>query len=184
VQEQADDDVPEGRVISSSPSAGTRVERGSPVTLFVSTGPEQVAVPEVVGLAEDEAKRTLAENGLTWEAVDEGSDEADPGTVLRQSPTFGSEIDPGSAVTLVVAREIPQVTVPDVRGQTAEDATRTLLDAGLEPRESTSPVNDPAQDGLVIGQRPAGGTTANEGAPVRIFVGRFVSPPPDSGADG
>jgi serine/threonine-protein kinase len=176
VARQPSDDVPEGRVIRTSPDVGTPVDRGSSVTLIVSSGPEQIAVPDVVGLPEDEATQLLDDEGLRSVVVDEASDEADPGIVLRQSPAADVDVDPGAAVKLVVAREIPQVTVPDVRGQTAEDAFTTLLDAGFAPRDSESSVSDPAQDGLVIGQRPPGGTTAADGAPVRIFVGRFDDP--------
>jgi eukaryotic-like serine/threonine-protein kinase len=187
VVQQPDDTVPEGRVIRSSPAAGQTVDKGSGVTLFVSSGPQQVAVPDVVGLTKEEAQQTLGNEGFQVIVAEEGSDAADPGTVLRQTPAAGGEADPGATVTIVVARAIPTVVVPDLRGRSETEATDTLTAAGLEPRTSLRPVTDPAQDGVVLDQRPTPGETLNEGAPVRIFVGQLAdagAPPDDGFEDG
>jgi len=182
VERQSDDNVPAGRVIRSSPAAGTTVERGSQVTLFVSTGPQQVTVPDVTGLARAAAQRTLTAQGLTSSTARELSEDAEPGTVLRQSPAAGERVDLGTTVALVIAQEPARVTVPDLTGQPAADAVDVLSQAGLEPRETDQPVEDPTQDGLVIAQRPVAGTTVAKGAPVRIFVGELVAPTTPGGA--
>lgn len=182
VVRQADDSVREGRVIRSSPAAGTTVERGTEVTLVVSSGPEAVAVPDVVGLGESEARQALADQGLQVTVAEEETDAAEPGTVLRQGPAGGVTVEPGSTVTIVVARAIPAVAVPDVIGLSADEARSELEAAGLEPRESTQAVRDEVEDGIVVDQRPAPGSDAREGGPVRYFVGRFTPPaPPDPG---
>jgi eukaryotic-like serine/threonine-protein kinase len=177
VVRQADDAVPEGRVIKTSPAAGQTVDRGSDVTLYVSSGPKQVAVPDVVGLTRQEAQQTLGNQGFQVATAEEGSDSADPGTVLRQDPAAGAQSDPGATVTIVVARAIPTVDVPDVLGQSATEAADTLTAAGLEPRTSLQDTTDPSEDGIVLDQRPAPGTQAKQRAPVRIFVGRLVQAP-------
>jgi serine/threonine-protein kinase len=181
VQEQSDPDVRKGRVISSTPGAGTTVDRGSTVTLVVSSGPEQVAVPDVTTLSEEDAKQALALQGLQWEVVAEPSMDADPGTVVRQSPEADTQVDRGSTVQLFVAQEIPAVPVPDVRFATLDDAAQAIVDAGLEPRETVQDVSDPSQDGIVIDQRPAPGTSVPSGAPVRLYVGRYVDPSAEDG---
>ncbi len=189
VVRQADDSVPDGRVIRTSPAAGQTVDKGTEVTLVVSSGPQQVAVSDVVGLTQEEARRTLTGQGLQVSVVEEGSDAAEPGTVLRQDPAGGTAVDPGATITIVVARAIPTVAVPDVLGQSGAEATDALTTAGLEPRESTQSVTDPTQDGIVLDQRPAAGTQVKEGAPVRIVVGALAAPttpepvPPDDGGD-
>jgi beta-lactam-binding protein with PASTA domain/predicted Ser/Thr protein kinase len=187
VVRQADDSVPDGRVIRTSPAAGTTVDKGTEVTLVVSSGPQQIAVSDVVGLSQDEARQTLSGQGLTVSVVEEGSDAADPGTVLRQDPAAGTAVDPGTTVTIVVARAIPTVAVPDLLGQSGAEAADALTAAGLEPRESQQTTTDPTQDGIVLDQRPAAGTEVKEGAPVRIVVGVLTTPttpepPPDDGA--
>ena len=187
VVRQADDTVPKGRVIKTSPAAGTSVDRGSDVTLYVSSGPEQVAVPDVVGLTQRQAQQTLGNRGFPFTVTEEGSADQQPGTVLRQDPAAGAKVDPGSSVALVVARAIPTVDVPDLSGQGAQEASDTLTAAGLEPRVSYRDVTDPNQDGVVLDQKPAAGTQVKSGAPVRIFVGRLTTattPPPPTTPGG
>jgi beta-lactam-binding protein with PASTA domain/predicted Ser/Thr protein kinase len=177
VVRQADDSVPEGRVIKTSPAAGQTVDRGSDVTLYVSSGPQQVAVPDVVGLTQQEAQQTLGNAGFQFTSSEQGSDSADPGTVLSQAPTAGTTVDPGSTVSLVVARAIPTVDVPGLVGTSGTEAADRLTAAGLVPRTSFRDVTDANEDGIVVDQRPALGTQVKQGAPVRIFVGRLVQTP-------
>jgi beta-lactam-binding protein with PASTA domain len=61
--------VPAGRVISQSPTAGTQVTQGSAVTLVVSSGPPQVAVPNVVGLTQAAATSAITGANLTLGTV-------------------------------------------------------------------------------------------------------------------
>jgi beta-lactam-binding protein with PASTA domain/predicted Ser/Thr protein kinase len=187
VVRQADETVPEGRVIKTSPAAGASVDRGSNVTLYVSSGPKQVAVPNVVGLTAQEAQQTLGNRGFQFTVTEQGSADADPGTVLSQDPAGGAKADPGSSVAIVVARAIPTVDVPDLVGQGAQEAGDTLTAGGLEPRTSFQDVTDPNQDGVVLDQKPAAGTQVEQGAPVRIFVGRLTpstTSPTPGGAGG
>jgi eukaryotic-like serine/threonine-protein kinase len=177
VVRQADDTVPSGRVIRTSPAAGASVDRGSNVTLVVSSGPKQVGVPDVVGLTKQEAQQTLGNQGFQFTSTEQGSDSADPGTVLSQTPAAGAKAAPGSAVALVIARAIPTVDVPDLLGQSGPEASASLAALGLEPRTSTRDVTDPNQDGVVVDQTPASGTQVKQGAPVRIFVGRLTQTP-------
>ncbi|HET6448663.1 MAG TPA: Stk1 family PASTA domain-containing Ser/Thr kinase [Conexibacter sp.] len=175
VVREANDTVPNGRVIKTSPAAGTTIDRGSNVTLFVSSGPKQVAVPNVVGLTQREAQQTLGNRGFQFTVTEEGSDSVDPGTVLRQDPAAGTKVDPGSSVAIVVARAIETVIVPDLLNASQTEASDTLTAAGLEPRTSFTDVTDPNQDGVVLDQTPASGTQVKKGAPVRIFVGRLTT---------
>src|SRR5690606_19080191 len=105
--------------------------------------------------------------------------------VISQRPAPDEAVEPGATVELVVSTGPPPVAVPDVVGQRAADAEALLGDAGLLVRRSLVPVEDPAQDRAVIDQRPGGGEEVDEGARVRIFVGRGpVTPGPDGPADG
>ena len=181
VIEQASDTVDAGIVIRTSPGAGQNVERGSSVNVYVSTGPEQVAVPNVVGAARADAEATLRAAGFVASATEQETSDADPGTVVSQTPEGDASADRGATVTIVVA-VAPPVAVPGVTGLSQADAEAALSARGLTPRVSSRPVDDPAQDGLVVDQRPASGATTRAGGPVRIFVGRFT-PPSDPGGD-
>jgi eukaryotic-like serine/threonine-protein kinase len=177
---QSSDSVAEGIVIRTSPGAGSNVMRGSKVNVYVSSGPQQVSVPDVVGFSRGDAESTLRNAGFTVSFTEQESATVDAGNVISQTPGGGADADPGTNVALVIARPAP-VDVPDVTGMTQADAEAALAARGLEPRISTRAVQDPAQEGLVIEQRPGGGSTTRPGGPVRIFVGRYTAPPTPGG---
>jgi eukaryotic-like serine/threonine-protein kinase len=61
--------------------------------------------------------------------------------------------------------------VPDVVGMSEERATARLSSAGLTPVRQERTVTDPAQDGVVIEQRPGAGTEVDQGRQVVIVIG-------------
>ena len=101
--EEQESDVAEGDVISQNPAAGTRVSRGDRVTIVVSTGKPQVAVPDVVGMSPERAASRLSSAGLS--AVRQERTVTDPdqdGVVIEQRPGAGTQVDEGSQVVIVV----------------------------------------------------------------------------------
>jgi eukaryotic-like serine/threonine-protein kinase len=183
VERQFSNRVERGRVIGTRPEAGSVVERGTAVVLLVSRGVEQVAVPDVVGASEDDARAALEDAGLSAGNVteQENADE-EPGTVLEQDPAAGGEVDRGAAVNLVVAAAPPEVEVPDVLELPEDDARSDLEDAGFQVRVSDQTVDDPAEDGVVQDQAPGPGEERPEGSTVRITVGRLEEATPTATA--
>ena len=176
VRKQSSDAIDKGRVISTSPPEGSQVEKGSTVTLVVSSGPQRVSVPDVVGKQEDEARSTLEAAGLRADVSQQESTDKDPGTVLKQDPGPGGKVDKGSAVKLVVAKAPPDVDVPDVVDEKQSDAEKALKDAGFHVRVRHDDVNTLDQDGIVVSQDPSGGVKLKKGSKVTIHVGRFNPP--------
>jgi serine/threonine-protein kinase len=173
-QAQASTKVKQGIVISTDPTAGTDLEEGSAVTVFVSSGPQQVGVPEVTGSTEAEAKAALKAAGLKLGAVThQPSSEVAPGTVLSQSPVTGTQLAAGQPVDLTVAQAPKEVAVPEVLGQSETQAAAALGRAGFNPKSVSRTVSDPAQVGIVLKQSPTGGHTAPRGATVTIAVGEL-----------
>jgi serine/threonine-protein kinase len=101
VTEAPSDDVPSGLVSAQSPSAGTQAPRGSTVQITISTGPQLVNVPDVVGEPVDDARAILQDDGFQPRTVFQ--DVADP---LLDGIVLGSQASPGSRVTIVVGRLI------------------------------------------------------------------------------
>jgi serine/threonine-protein kinase len=96
---------PAGEVIRQSPSAGTEVPPGAPVTIVVSKGEQQAKVPNVIGKERREAVEAIRAAGLT--AVVEETETGVPGQVGRvtdQFPPPGQEVEPGAEVTIVVGK--------------------------------------------------------------------------------
>jgi serine/threonine-protein kinase len=110
-QTDSSDTVADGKVIRTSPAAGTPLERGSTVTLVVSTGPSQpaqVTVPDVIGQSETSATNELENAGfkVKTQQVLVTSD-ADDGVVQDQNPNAGTKADEGSTVTITVGKKAP-----------------------------------------------------------------------------
>ena len=96
-------EVPEGHVVSSDSAAGEMARRPGPIVLVVSSGPPRAPVPDVRGVAVDEAVARL-DGSFETDVVEEGSETSAAGSVLRQSPDPGARAVLGSTVTLTVAR--------------------------------------------------------------------------------
>ena len=173
VEREASDGVPDGRAIRTAPPEGSQLEKGSTVTLFVSSGPEQVAVPDVRGKSRTDAEDAIEEAGLTADVTRREDEDADPGTVLSQDPAPGTEVDEGSAVNIVVARAPREVAVPNVRGDTRNEAANAISDAGLRPFFEEEEVDNPDQDDVVLDQDPGSGERVKRGSRVTIVVGDF-----------
>jgi serine/threonine-protein kinase len=176
------DTVPVSRVVSTTPPALEQLQIGSTVTINVSSGPQKVAVPDVVGRQHDEATTLLQAAGFTVATTNQQSNKP-ANTVVAQSPSGNSQAPKGSAVVLTIAQPFQQVTVPDVTGKNVTDAFNMLSAAGFSPTTVAQPVTTPAQDGIVLSQKPSGGLKAKKGAKVTLVIGQLNSqttttPPP------
>jgi serine/threonine-protein kinase len=100
--------VPEGKIYNQNPSGGIQVAKGSTITIAVSKGPKLVAVPDVIGLPEADAKAKLEAEGFKVEIVPETTNGS--GNVVLQSPSGGTKVQRGSTVTITVDRPAPPAT--------------------------------------------------------------------------
>ena len=170
---KSSDTVPEGQVISQDPTAGTSTDKGSNVTLTVSRGLAQVTVPNVINLPEGEARRQIEGAGFVASVDNAPSATIAAGTVISQDPGANRKADKGSTVTIVVSSGPPQTKIPDVRGQSQDDAQTTLEDLGFTVQVADVPTLDPAQDGVVQSTDPQQGQTVPQGSTVTMSVGRL-----------
>jgi eukaryotic-like serine/threonine-protein kinase len=105
VTEAPSDTVSEGLVSAQSPSAGTEAAKGSTVTITISTGPELTTVPDVIGEDTATARAMIRDAGLRPSTVfQEVTDPSQDGIVVDQDPSGGTEVEPGSTVTILVGR--------------------------------------------------------------------------------
>ncbi|MBV8955735.1 MAG: Stk1 family PASTA domain-containing Ser/Thr kinase [Solirubrobacterales bacterium] len=175
VHRENSDTIPPGDATRTDPRAGTTLPVGSAVTLFVSSGPRQVAVPDVVGQSQDSATAQLSGDGFTVETTTQTSSSGTPGTVISQDPGGGATVAPGSRVTIVIAQAPPKANVPNVTGQTSGAARGALEGAGFSVSSQSQDVSDPAQNDVVVSQNPSGGSSEIKGSTVTIVVGRLKS---------
>ena len=165
---------PPDTVTGQFPHPGTHVKKGSKVQINVSTGPQPVTVPNVVGQPFDQASSTLQNAGFGVKRTNvESNQPAD--TVVSESPTSAA---PGSTITLSVSKGPKQSTVPDVTSEDEASAKSDLQSAGFKVVVQRQTVTDPGLDGIVLSQSPHGGMKADQGSTVTIVVGQTAPPPP------
>jgi len=179
VELRPDAEFAENTVVASSPVAGVEISPSIPVDLIVSSGPEIVPLPDVTELSEREATAQLTDLGLRVTVNEEFDDDVPEGDVIRTEPAPGEEVQSGDTVLLIVSLGPPPVTVPDLTNMTEQQATATLNNLNLLIRVANGrqPVADPAQDGLVVDQIPAPGSTADQGDTVTVTLGEYTPPP-------
>ncbi|MEZ5247031.1 MAG: Stk1 family PASTA domain-containing Ser/Thr kinase [Acidimicrobiales bacterium] len=163
-----------GTVISQNPVPGTEHPLDQPVVIKVSTGPEQVVVPDLKGRDVAQAFNQLQDLGFTIadDTIKEASDTVDEGDVTRTDPAADSIVAVGTPITIYVSSGVEQVSVPSVITLFYDTAELTLRNQGLVPvpQFRTVPFGDP-QVGLVIEQNPGSFTLVDKGSEVVIVVG-------------
>ncbi|QEU94922.1 Stk1 family PASTA domain-containing Ser/Thr kinase [Streptomyces kanamyceticus] len=161
-----------GTVMATDPAAGERIRDNGKVTLTVSRGPETVKVPDVKGIALATAKKELKNSGLEPGMVTEKFDEdVKRGTVISTEPRSGFTRKAGSAVALVVSKGAP-VPVPDVTGDTEEDAVSELEEAGLKVEIAEKRAFSDEDKGSVAKQSPIEGRELAEGDTVTLTISK------------
>ena len=157
----------DGRVIRQSVRGGSQAPQGSEVDLVVSRGPAPRPVPEVGGLAEDRATERLQDAGFLVSSAGEYSRKIAEGRVISQSPRPGSELQPGSTVSIVVSLGPPEFPMPNVVGMARDAAVAELRALGLLVDVAIVPGQDGSR---VVFQEPAAGTVVEVGDTVSIYV--------------
>ena len=183
VTTSACDDTTTSGILSQAPSAGTLVSSGTTVDVIVSTGPCPVAVPDVIGQTELEARNAIANAGLIVAVQSECNNRVATGSVIRQVPLPNATVDPGSEVTIHVSRGKCLVILPSVVGLSYEDARGELINAGIDPVniKVVKQFRDDIPANQVISQSPGAETEVPADTVVTLVVSRGTKPePPDN----
>jgi serine/threonine-protein kinase len=164
-----DDTVPAGQVIDENPGGGSKVGKGSTVTLRVSTGKPKVTVPDVRGRDVNAAIAALAGLGLNAKIVHVYSPQpAD--TVTGQFPAPGDNVVKGSNVRINISRGAKPVPVPDVTGQPYLNAKSALEGQGFVVKRVD--VQSDQAAGTVVSTDPQPGNDSSKGATITLSVSK------------
>ena len=164
-----DDKVAETYVVSQDPSAGTRTDKGNPVTIVVSTGQPKVDVPGVIGDQATDAVASITELGLKADVHQINSDK-ETGTVTGQDPPAGTRVVKGTRVRINVSQGPKPIAIPPVVGVPYEQAAAQLQGAGFAVARSDVDSNDPR--GTVVRQDPGANSLAAKGSTVTLLVSK------------
>ncbi len=132
-------------------------------------GGELVTVGNYIGQKENDARLLIEHDGLKADITTEVNEQRPLGEVFAQEPDPGIKIDKGDTVKLRVSGGKGEVRVPDVAGETLDDAQSRLADAGFGYRviQETS---DSVDAGKVTRTDPAVGALAQKGSEVKLYV--------------
>ena len=171
-EEVFSEDIPVGKVISSTPGGGGKVGKAGSVKLNISKGKERIVIPSLVGLTPDIAIQKLAELGLkAGDTTEIFSALAEKGFVTGTDPKDASEVKRNSIVNIFVSKGVEQVSLSSYVGKGGEEALSELTDAGFDVTPAYK-FSDTILPGLVISQDPDSAAQINKGSKVILNISK------------
>jgi beta-lactam-binding protein with PASTA domain/predicted Ser/Thr protein kinase len=167
-------DIEEELVIKSEPSGGETATKGTTVVLKVSSGPKLAKVPVLVGSQRSLAAQQIRGRGFV-PSVEEVESSSPEGQVIRQAPSAGSQLPPGSTVSIVVSKGEEKATAPNVIGKERAEAVEAVREAGLKPVVQEQETEVPSQVGRVTDQFPPPSSEVKPGSTVTLVVGKAAA---------
>ena len=129
--EREDPSIPEGAIINQNPLPGSLVKKGTPISVVVSKGKGGIAIPNLLSVPLEEARKILAEMGLKIGSITEQSSiSIAKGLIISTFPSPNSIVKKGAIIDLVLSRG-KEVVVPNVLGRRLGQAKEILERAGL-----------------------------------------------------
>jgi len=179
-EEVVSEEIEKGKIVSQDPEAGTVIKDNSTIRVNVSKGLGDGSVPDLKGCSIDEARNKLQEAGFVLdEDIGKGDSEEPEGTVLRQTPEAGSELEKGSSVSIIVSNaSLAKATVPYLIGKSQGDAESALRNAGLKLGSVSRDYSDTYAEGEVMWQQYDANAQLEKGTKVKIRVSRGPKPAP------
>ena len=180
IQTENNPDVPSGQVTRTDPAAGATVKQGDTIKIVISAGANQVSMPPVEGLSQQNAQSLLASTtyGLQVKLAQEASDTVLAGNATRTDPASGTLVSKGAPVTLYISTGPTQVKVPPLVNFTEAQARAKITGLGLVPNVTfqSVPFGDPT-DGRVISQTPSSPQLVDPGSTISITVAKALPAP-------
>ena len=172
--QKEDEDVKKGLIVSQQPLHGSIVEKGTTMSVIISSGKPSAEVPQIVGLLETDAVKKLAEAGLEAGAVTrEQNEEVQKDQVISSDPPAGKKVDASSAVKLVVSEGPEGIEVPDLKRKKLGAAKQLIKKAGFEVGEIDFYDDPDVAGGSILKQIPPAGSMAPKGSPIDLKVNTF-----------
>jgi serine/threonine-protein kinase len=158
-------------VVGQRPEPGTFLAQGRSILIDVSSGPAPVGLPGVTGKSEADARAALEAAGFEVSATRRYDEQVPAGKVATQDPAPGQPAPPGSEVHLEMSDGPAPVVVPNVVGDSYDDASKALAAKGFTVRR-TDEYSDSVEAGAVMRQNPVQGGEAPRGSAVTLVVSK------------
>ena len=145
---------------------------GGTLGILSITNPKEVQIPNLVGLSKEEAQSDAESAKLKFEvASEEYNSEVPEGYVISQDPKYAENfnVKEGSTVTVVISKGTEKTKVPNVEGESQEDAIKMLEDAKLKS-EVVEETSQTVKEGYVVSQETEPDTEVSAGDTIKIHV--------------
>lgn len=128
------------KIVSQIPEAGEIIHKGDQVKLIMSGGMQEVSVPDVEAMTQEEAIAAIEAQGLVVTEdgiISKYNATVEKGRIYLQTPEPQEKVEPGTVVTLgiskgVLEEETAVIPVPDLKGMTKKEAVKFLEDIQKE----------------------------------------------------
>ena len=182
--DQVDSNHTEGTVIAQDIAPGEKTTKGKIATLKVSRGGTLVKIPDVRSKEFPEAAKELEDAGLKVGAVVRVSDQLkQPNTVIAQNPAAPAMVMNNRMVELLVSEggtgRADTVQIPDLRGQTEQNARETLDQNDLVVGRILTIATTRVPEGTVEKTEPRAGARVPTGRAVNLYMAKAPEPAPE-----
>ena len=169
--------VDKGIIVSQDPEAGQTIKTGSTIKVNVSKGMGDGSVPNLVGMMEDDLSEFLEGTGFELGAVTQQASDKPEGTVLKQTPGAGEEVEKGTKIDVVVSDgSKAKGTVPSLLGYSVSEAQSLLANEGLKLGNVSSEYSSSYGDGEIIYQQYKAGTKLTKNSTVSVTISKGKKP--------
>ncbi|WP_087116910.1 Stk1 family PASTA domain-containing Ser/Thr kinase [Corynebacterium urinipleomorphum] len=169
VNEAPHPEVPRGQVLSTNPTEGSQLQKGTNITVTVSSGREITDVPDITDLSPQDAAAELEKAGLKLDddIKREHSDSVPEGVIISQQPAAGSQLSKGSKVSVIVSEGREKIQVPSLAGMNAGQAESLLASLGLKSTTVQVDSLKPADEVLAVAGE---GSEVDRGTTIELRV--------------
>ena len=181
------DTVEKGKVAATDPKPGSKLDKGSTVTIQLSSGAAEITVPDVSGQTQDAARKTLEDAGLRVGSVKyEDDSKVEANRVIRTTPEAGSSASADEEIILVLSSGYVSIDSAKVVGKSQDEGLKYLVTLGLQTNTVTEETNK-TPNGQIISIEPNGRVKVGTSVTVKVAKTPAHSPstsaspePPDS----
>lgn len=182
IDRQTSDDVESGYVISTDPEANVVLEKGTKVTVVISTGQEikTASMPDLINATKSNAEKTLDNQKLDLDVqIEEEYDSSvEKGNVIRTEPEVGEKIKTGDKVTLYISKGPEMKLMPNLLNMDISSAYNVLSTAGfVKTPEIDYDYSDTVEKDRVMWQSEEANTELDVNTQIKLTISKGPQPP-------
>lgn len=172
--ERHDTEIEEGKVIETSPKAGTLRMKNADVDLIISKGEALVEMPDYTGRKYEQLKKSIDKENFKSVRIEETYDDTVvAGVIITQDPMPGKEVSiKNTDVVLTVSKGQDSITVADLTGYNHAGLENYALTSGLKVHVGSEEFSDSVQKGNVIRQSPQAGSSLAKGSTISVTLSK------------